>query len=73
MISYYFSLKSKSYDSLITRRSECCVLEIPRFNDSEIFAYTPLLNKDIIFRIMGSTTMLPAIIFYRREVYALVI
>ena len=68
IVGYNFSLKSKSYDSLITRGCECCVLEIPRFHNSEIFAYTPLLDKDIIFKIMDKSAILSAKFLYCREV-----
>lgn len=73
IVGYNFSLKSESYDSLITRRSECCVLEIPRFHYTKIPTAGSLLYKNFILCVMPYTTMLPAIIFYRREVNPLII
>lgn len=68
VVGYNFSLKSESYDCFIARRCQGSVFEISRFHDSEIFAYTPLLDKNIVFRIMGSATILSAKFLYCREV-----
>ena len=68
VIGYNFTLESESYDSFITRRCQGSVFEISRFHDSKIFAYAPLLDKNIIFRIMGNATSLSAKLLYRREV-----